>query len=82
MIAGIVPWNYPFHNVFNPLVATLMSGNALVLKVSEYASWSIDYYGKIINECLAAAGAPPNLVQFVVGYGPTGNSLVTNPKVN
>lgn len=33
VIGAIVPWNYPLHNVFNPLIATLMSGNALVLKV-------------------------------------------------
>ena len=26
---------------------------------------------------LAAAGAPPNLVQFVTGYGEAGNALVT-----
>lgn len=30
----IVPWNYPFHNVFNPLVANLFAGNALVIKVT------------------------------------------------
>jgi acyl-CoA reductase-like NAD-dependent aldehyde dehydrogenase len=78
VIGAIVPWNYPFHNVFNPVIATLMTGNAIVIKVSEYASWSIDYYGRIINACLEAAGAPPNLVQFVVGYGDTGNSLVTS----
>lgn len=77
VIAAIVPWNYPFHNVFNPMIATIMTGNALVIKASEYASWSIDYYGKAINACLEAAGAPPNLVQFVTGYGATGNSLVT-----
>ena len=81
VIGAIVPWNYPFHNVFNPMIATIMSGNALVLKVSEYASWSIDYYGRAINACLEAAGAPPHLVQFVVGYGETGNHLVTHPKV-
>jgi len=33
VIGAIVPWNYPLHNVFNPLIATLMTGNALVLKV-------------------------------------------------
>ena len=33
-IGAIVPWNYPFHNVFNPLTSTLFAGNALVIKVS------------------------------------------------
>ena len=58
VVGAIVPWNYPFHNVFNPMIATIMSANALVLKVSEYASWSIDFYGRAIDACLAAAGAP------------------------
>ena len=39
VIGAIVPWNYPFHNVFNPISAALFSGNSIVIKVSEYASW-------------------------------------------
>ena len=34
VVGAIVPWNYPFHNVFNPLTAALYAGNALVIKVS------------------------------------------------
>ena len=34
VVGAIVPWNYPFHNVFNPMIATLMTGNSLVLKVT------------------------------------------------
>jgi hypothetical protein len=33
VIGAIVPWNYPFHNVFNPVSAALFSGNAIVIKV-------------------------------------------------
>jgi acyl-CoA reductase-like NAD-dependent aldehyde dehydrogenase len=78
VIGAIVPWNYPFHNVFNPVSAALFSGNAIVIKVSEYASWSIRYYQAIIQACLKAVGAPVDLVQFVVGYGATGSALVTS----
>ncbi len=67
VIGAIVPWNYPFHNVFNPVSAALFSGNAIVIKVSEYASWSIRYYKAVIDACLDAVGAPKDLVQFVVG---------------
>ena len=67
VIGAIVPWNYPFHNVFNPVSAALFSGNAIVIKVSEYASWSIRYYKAIIDACLEAVGADKDLVQFVVG---------------
>lgn len=33
VVGAIVPWNYPFHNVFNPLLAALFAGNGLVIKV-------------------------------------------------
>jgi acyl-CoA reductase-like NAD-dependent aldehyde dehydrogenase len=78
VIGAIVPWNYPFHNVFNPVSAALFSGNAIVIKVSEYASWSVGYYKRLIDGCLEAVGAPKDLVQFVVGYGETGHALVTS----
>lgn len=34
VIGAIVPWNYPFHNVLNPVSAAIMAGNAIVIKVS------------------------------------------------
>lgn len=77
VMGAIVPWNYPFHNVFNPLLANLFAGNALVVKVSEYASWSSNYYGRAIAACLEAAGAPADLVQIVTGYAEAGNAVVT-----
>eukprot|EP00414_Alexandrium_minutum_P000722 CAMPEP_0113820238 /NCGR_PEP_ID=MMETSP0328-20130328/1140_1 /TAXON_ID=39455 /ORGANISM="Alexandrium minutum" /LENGTH=518 /DNA_ID=CAMNT_0000788173 /DNA_START=82 /DNA_END=1635 /DNA_ORIENTATION=+ /assembly_acc=CAM_ASM_000350 len=76
VVGAIVPWNYPFHNVFNPIIAALFSGNAIVIKVSEFASWSTKYYGRVIGACLKAVGAPPDLVQFTTGYAETGSALV------
>jgi acyl-CoA reductase-like NAD-dependent aldehyde dehydrogenase len=46
-------------------------------QVSEHASWSTGYYGRMISAALEAAGAPADLVQFVTGYGEAGNALVT-----
>jgi len=77
VVAAIVPWNYPFHNLLNPLSAALFAGDSMVIKVSEFASWSVRYYGRIIHAALAAVGAPVDLVQFVTGYGDAGNALVT-----
>mmetsp|Transcript_10197 Transcript_10197/g.62172 ORF Transcript_10197/g.62172 Transcript_10197/m.62172 type:complete len:600 (-) Transcript_10197:4380-6179(-) len=76
VVGAIVPWNYPFHNILNPLLAAVFSGNAIVIKVSEYASWSANYFGRIISAALLAAGAPLDLVQIVTGYGEVGNALV------
>ena len=53
---------------FNPLVANLFAGNALVVKVSEYASWSSRYCGRVIDAALDAVGAPRDLVQIITGY--------------
>lgn len=33
VVGAIVPWNYPFHNVLNPLTAAVFAGNAVVIKV-------------------------------------------------
>ncbi len=38
--------------------AAVFAGNAIVIKTSEYASWSTKFYGRMIKACLAAAGAP------------------------
>ncbi|CAG9461445.1 unnamed protein product [Pedinophyceae sp. YPF-701] len=77
VVGAIVPFNYPFHNVFNPLTAALFAGNAIVIKVSEHASWSVAYYKRIIDAALEAAGAPKDLVQIVTGYAEAGNAVVT-----
>lgn len=76
VIGAIVPWNYPFHNIMNPISASLFCGNSIVIKVSEYASWSIKYYKQIIDAALKAVDAPVDLVQFVVGYAESGDALV------
>lgn len=33
VIGAIVSWNYPFHNIFNPMLAAVFSGNGVVIKV-------------------------------------------------
>jgi acyl-CoA reductase-like NAD-dependent aldehyde dehydrogenase len=32
-VGAIVPWNYPFHNVLNPLTAAVFAGNSIIIKV-------------------------------------------------
>ncbi|KAL2643603.1 hypothetical protein R1flu_011190 [Riccia fluitans] len=78
VIGAIVPWNYPFHNIFNPLVAAVFSGNAIVIKVSEHASWSGFFYSRIIQSALKAVGAPADLVHIITGYAETGSALVSS----
>ena len=39
-VGAIVPWNYPFHNVFNPLTAALFAGNSIVIKVRRHPPYN------------------------------------------
>lgn len=78
VVGAIVPFNYPFHNIFNPLTAAVFAGNAIVIKVSEHAAWSALHYAAAIDAALDAAGAPPGLVQIVTGYAETGQALVSS----
>eukprot|EP00210_Caulerpa_lentillifera_P007017 g6711.t1 len=77
VVAAIVPWNYPFHNILNPITTAIMTGNAIVVKVSEHASWSVKYYASILEAALEAGGAPKALVRFVTGYREAGEALVS-----
>ncbi|KAL3617227.1 hypothetical protein CASFOL_038974 [Castilleja foliolosa] len=78
VIGAIVSWNYPFHNIFNPMLAAVFSGNSIVIKVSEHASWSGCFYLRIIQAALSAVGAPENLVEVITGFAETGEALVSS----
>ncbi|KAJ0714933.1 putative aldehyde dehydrogenase (NAD(+)) [Helianthus annuus] len=78
VVGAIVSWNYPFHNLFNPVLAAVFSGNGIVVKVSEHASWSGCFYVRILQSALAAVGAPENLVEVITGFAETGEALVSS----
>lgn len=46
-----MPWNYPFHNVLNPLTAAVFAGNALVIKVGGFFMFLF----QVVSICLADA---------------------------
>jgi acyl-CoA reductase-like NAD-dependent aldehyde dehydrogenase len=75
VVAAIIPWNYPFQNMVNPLIPALMSGNAIVLKPSEWVAWSSAKFVDALRQVIEKAGHNPDLVQAVQGYGPTGAAL-------
>ncbi|EME29791.1 Aldehyde dehydrogenase 22A1 [Galdieria sulphuraria] len=81
VIGAIAPWNYPFHNMYNPLLAALFSGNAFVIKPSEYSCWSSLYFAKIIRSVLDFCGYPSDLVQILCGDNSTGEALTRCPFV-
>eukprot|EP00817_Percolomonadidae_sp_ATCC50343_P000614 CAMPEP_0117419834 /NCGR_PEP_ID=MMETSP0758-20121206/1311_1 /TAXON_ID=63605 /ORGANISM="Percolomonas cosmopolitus, Strain AE-1 (ATCC 50343)" /LENGTH=538 /DNA_ID=CAMNT_0005201125 /DNA_START=160 /DNA_END=1776 /DNA_ORIENTATION=+ len=77
VIGMIIPWNYPFHNIIGAVVTALFTGNAVVCKVSEWVNWSlIEEYENIFKDALVECGFSPDLIQFVIGYGETGQALI------
>lgn len=71
VMAVITPWNYPASIPLRALVPSLLAGNAVVWKPSEYALLT----SQVIYE-IFAPDLPPGLLQFVVGDGTAGGRLV------
>jgi acyl-CoA reductase-like NAD-dependent aldehyde dehydrogenase len=76
VVGVICPWNFPFHNIYCPMVPALFAGNAVVCKISEHTSWSAEALVKVVRDVLQKRGHDPDLVQYVTGYGETGAALV------
>ncbi|MGJ8670318.1 MAG: aldehyde dehydrogenase family protein [Oceanococcus sp.] len=76
VVACIVPWNYPFQNIFGSLTAPLMAGNTVIIKASEAVAWSTQRFQSILDEALRKEGFSSDTVQIINGYGDTGAALV------
>ncbi|CBL44690.1 Aldehyde dehydrogenase [gamma proteobacterium HdN1] len=76
VVACIVPWNYPLQNIISSLIAPLMAGNAVIVKVSEVVAWSSQRFQEITDEALRREGFSTDTVQIINGYGDTGAALV------
>ncbi len=76
VVGCIVPWNYPFQNIFGSLIAPLMAGNAVIIKASEQVAWSSARFQELLDRVFIAAGVDPATVQIIHGYGDTGAALV------
>jgi len=73
----LTPWNDPVAIVAQLLAANLAAGNPVVLKPSERTPLT----GIRLVELAHAAGIPADVVQVVIGAGPTGRALVADPRV-
>ncbi len=72
-VVGIIsPWNFPMAIPFGDVVASLVAGNAVVLKPSEVTP----LIALKLKEVYEAAGLPEDLFQVVTGDGGTGAALI------
>ena len=75
-VIGIIsPWNYPFSIPAVETLAALVTGNAVVLKPSEFTP----LIALELQRLLLAAGLNPDLMQVIVGEGPAGAALIESP---
>jgi betaine-aldehyde dehydrogenase len=78
VVAGIVPWNYPFLNSCIKLAPALAAGNTMVLKMAEQTPLSTVELGRICLE----AGIPPGVVNIVNGGPEAGAALASHPLID
>jgi len=72
VIGIIAPWNYPFSTPAIETLGALATGNAVVLKPSEFTP----LVALELQKLLHAAGLDPDLVQVVIGAGAVGGALL------
>ena len=65
-----------------PLISTLFSGSALVVKASESTAWSTQYFGSIARAALICCGHSPNLVQPLLCWPQTASHLTSHPGIS
>ena len=75
--AVIPPWNFPFAIMAGMTAASIVTGNAVILKPSSDAPTIAARFVEVLEE----AGMPDGVVNFCPGSGATfGNAIVEDPK--
>jgi len=72
VVCNISAWNYPYLVGINVIVPTLLSGNSILYKPSEYSSLT----GLEIQKLLLEAGVPSNVFEIAIGDGNIGSALL------
>lgn len=82
VVAALVSWNYPFHNMIGPIISAIFAGNGIVVKVSEQTAWSSAYFTNIVRGALVIHGHDPALVQTVACWPQTAGHLTSHPGIS
>jgi acyl-CoA reductase-like NAD-dependent aldehyde dehydrogenase len=81
VVAACVSWNYPFHNLISPVIASIFAGNAIIVKGSEATAWSSSYFASIATSALVACGHSPDIVQSVICWPNVAEHLTSHPDI-
>jgi len=78
VVAGILPWNFPFFLIARKLAPALVTGNTIVIKPSRETPNNAFEFAKIV----AKSSLPKGVFNLVSGAGSVvGNALAGHPKV-
>jgi succinate-semialdehyde dehydrogenase/glutarate-semialdehyde dehydrogenase len=77
LVLAIMPWNFPFWQLFRAAAPALMAGNVILLKHSSNVSGC----AIAIEKIFAAAGAPPHLLQTLLVSSKKIPALIADSRV-
>lgn len=79
VVAGVLPWNFPFFLIARKMAPALVTGNTIVIKPSEETPINAYEFAKLVAE----TDLPSGVFNLVGGRGATaGDALVSHPDVN
>ncbi|NDZ12732.1 aldehyde dehydrogenase [Variovorax sp. WS11] len=71
VVAGILPWNFPFFLIARKLAPALVTGNTIVIKPSEETPLNAFEFAQLVAEC----DLPPGVFNLIGGGRETGAAL-------
>ncbi len=78
VIAGILPWNFPFFLIARKMAPALVTGNTIVIKPSSETPLNAFLFAELVSK----SSLPKGVFNLVSGSGSVvGNALAANPKV-
>ena len=76
VVVGICPWNFPFFVMARKIAPSLLTGNTIVVKVSEETPLTCLEFARLIDEL----ELPKGVLNIVCGYGEEIGEALTNNK--
>ena len=77
VILAVMPWNFPFWQVFRPIAPAVMAGNAMVLK---HAS-NVPQCALAIERVMREAGFPEGLFRTLLVSGRRVERIIADPRI-